>query len=294
MTAETTPEPVAPHPMIGVPGFHDDIPEDQYHADPTTLSQSGAKLLLKAPALFRHAQLNPPPHKDHFDYGHAAHEEILGVGAGIAVIPKTSKFKVDQVAHREAKEKAYAEGKTPVTAEQYEDIKRMADQLSTHETAMRLLSEGKPEVTAYSEDPTTGVMRRVRFDWLAPTILTDYKSAISVDPWVFAGKCASFGYHQQGAFYLDVARALGHPAEAFAFIAQEKTAPYLVEVYELDAASIDRGRELNDQALALFKHCTETGDWRGYTGRDFTTLTLPRWAFYNDREAPIEDTEETA
>lgn len=274
--------------LIGTPGFHDGIPEDQYHGDPLTLSQSGAKLILKAPALFRHQQLHPPVSKDHYDFGHAVHEKVLGVGAGIAVIPKTSKFKADQVAHREAKEKAHAEGKTPVTVEQYEDIKAMADVLSSHDTAMRLLSEGKPEVTAYCEDEATGVMRRARFDWLGATILSDYKSAISVEPWAFAGVIAKYGYHQQAAWYLDIARELGHPAEAFAFITQEKTAPYLVEVYDLDQQAIERGRELNARALALFKRCTETDQWPGYTGRDFTTLSLPRWAHYDDA-APIEE-----
>jgi hypothetical protein len=264
------------------PGFHDDVPETDYHADRDSLSVTGAKLLLKAPALFRHRQDNPEEHKDHFDVGHAAHELVLGIGAGIAIIPATSRAKADQEAHKAAKEAAYAEGKTPVTQEQYDAVQAMADKISEHETAMRLLSEGRPEVSAYALDEPTGVMRRCRFDWLGTGILTDLKTTRSAEPWSFAGDVAKYGYHQQAAWYLDLARDLGHPAEAFAFIVVEKEAPHLVEVYDLDAAALDRGRELNRRALERFRDCRESGIWPGYTARPFTTLSLPRWAHYDN------------
>ena len=40
-------------------GFHEAIPEAEYHADRDSLSVSGAKTLLKAPAIFRHQQDHP-------------------------------------------------------------------------------------------------------------------------------------------------------------------------------------------------------------------------------------------
>lgn len=266
------------------PGFHDDIPEAEYHADRESLSVSGAKVLLKAPALFRHQQDNPV-HRDVFDIGSAAHQLVLGVGPGIAIIPPTSRAKADQETHKAAKEKARAEGQIPVTREQYDAIERMADAIATHETAMRLLSDGRPEVSAYAMDDETGVLRRARFDWLGVGVLSDLKTAASAEPWAFAGAAAKFGYHMQAAWYLDLARDLGHPAEAFAFLVVEKEPPHLVEVYELDAAAIARGRDLNRRALERFRDCTASGIWPGYTGRPFTTLSLPRWAHYdNDTE----------
>jgi len=259
------------------PGFHDGIPEAEYHADRDSLSVSGAKTLLKAPALFRWQQ-DHPQHSDTFDIGSAAHELVLGVGPGIAIIPPTSRAKADQEAHKAAKEAARAEGKTPVTPEQYEAVQAMADKISEHETAMRLLSDGRAEVSAYAVDEATGVMRRARFDWLGTGILSDLKTTRSAEPWSFAGDVAKFRYHMQAAWYLDLARDLGHPAQAFAFIVVEKEPPHLVEVYDLDDAAICRGRELNARALERFRDCTESGIWPGYTTRPFTTLSLPRWA----------------
>jgi hypothetical protein len=152
---------------------------------------------------------------------------------------------------------------------------------------MQLLSDGQPEVSAYALDEPTGVTRRGRFDWLGRSILTDYKTAASSQPSVFAKAAASNGYHMQAAWYLDLARDLGHPAQAFAFIVQEKTPPYIVTVVELDARAVDRGRELNRRALERFRDCTASGIWPPYVADDtFTTVSLPPWAFYdNDLES---------
>jgi hypothetical protein len=91
----------------------------------------------------------------------------------------------------------------------------------------------------------------------------------------------------QAAWYLDLARDLGHPAEAFAFIVQEKEPPYLVTVVELDEPAIDRGRWLNSEALQRFRDCTEADLWPGYiTDDQIARVSLPRWAF-TDHETEV-------
>ena len=261
------------------PGFYDGVPEAEYHSCRESLSVSGAKTLLKAPALFKH-QLDNPIHRDVFDFGTAAHALVLGVGLENVYVTPLNEFRAKEA--RAEKAAAQAEGLAVVTPEDWLKVCDMADVLSTHDTAMRLLSEGRAEVSAYALDEPTGVMRRGRFDWLGPTILTDYKSTRSADPQSFAADVAKFGYHMQAAWYLDLAADLGHPAEAFAFLTQEKEAPYLVEVYDLDEPAIHRGRELNRRALERFRDCTESGLWPGYTGRAFSTLSLPKWAHYDN------------
>jgi hypothetical protein len=62
------------------PGVYDQVPEHVYHADPIpggSLSSSGARKLLapSCPALFKHDQDNPQPHKKTFDIGTAAHKD---------------------------------------------------------------------------------------------------------------------------------------------------------------------------------------------------------------------------
>ncbi len=162
---------------------------------------------------------------------------MLGIGPGIAIIPPTSRAKADQEAHKAAKEQARAEGKIPLTAEDAAKVERMAERLSEHRLAMQLLGAGEPEVSAYAVDEATGVTRRGRFDWLGPAVLTDYKTTSSADPRDLSGRYGAikkWGYDKQAAWYTDLARDLGHPASAFAFIFQMKEPPYLVTVAYVD------------------------------------------------------------
>lgn len=249
------------------PGFYHDVPEADYHADRETLSQSGAKLILKAPALFRYGQDNPE-HSDAFDYGTAAHGLVLGIGAPTEVLdfPNwTTK------AAREARDAARVEGKTPLLKADWLKVCTMADVLAEHTLAMRLLSKGEPEVSAYAPDEESGVMRRCRFDWLGTSTLTDYKTAASVNPVDLAGRYGSikkWGYDQQAAWYLDVARALGHAAKAFAFIFQMKEPPHLVTVATIDEDDLWDARQRNAQALATYAECIATGQWPGFIPDD--------------------------
>jgi len=261
-------------------GFHDDIPEADYHSDQGSLSVSGAKTLLKAPALFQWERTHSV-HKAAFDFGSAAHALVLGRGMeNIYVAPFDDwKTKAAQTEQRIAR----ADGLSPILPKDWAVVCDMADMLSSHTLAMKLLSDGRPEVSAFAEDEETGVMRRGRFDWLGPTILSDYKTTVCANPDVWRNDAARHGCHMQDAWYLDLARDLGHPAQAFAFIVQEKTPPYLVSVVELDEAAVQLGRERNRLALERFRDCTESGVWPGYiSDAEFARVSLPKWAFFEN------------
>jgi len=249
------------------PGFYPDIPESEYHADRDSLSVSGAKTLLKAPALFRWQQ-DHPVHRDVFDFGSAAHALVLGAGAPIKVVDADS---WRSKAAQELRDIARRQGETPMLTADYAKVEAMADALSSHTLAMRLLSEGQPEVSAYCKDEATGVMRRGRFDWLHPSLIVDYKSAASADPRELAGRYGTvrkWGYDSQAAWYLDLARDLGHPASAFAFIFQMKEPPYLVTVAYVDEGDLHDARAANQRALETFRDCTASGVWPGYLNDD--------------------------
>lgn len=262
-------------------GFHDDIPEQAYHADRGSLSVSGAKVLInESPADFRYQQ-DHPVHKTVFDFGSAAHALILGAGIESIYVAPFADWRTKAAQHEKAT--GQDDGLSVILPKDWDVVCDMADVLSSHTLAMQLLSDGRPEVSAYAVDPETGVLRRGRFDWLGPTILTDYKTAASSAPSAFRKAAADNGYHMQAAFYLDLARDLGHPAEAFAFIVQRKTPPYPVNVIELDEASVERGRELNRRALQMYRDCAEADVWpNAIPDTTFTTVTLPPWAFYDD------------
>lgn len=253
--------------------LHDDIDERDYHADRDSLSVSGAKILIKSPAKFRWQQDNPV-HKDAFDFGHAAHAKVLGVGAEVVAIDVDSRR---GKAWTEPAEQARAEGKVPLLRKDAETVDAMADKLSEHTLAMALLSEGRPEVSAYAIDERTGVMRRGRFDWLNEDMLVDYKTCLSSEARQFGSAAAKFGYDMQAAWYLDLARDNDLTPRGFVFIAQEKEPPYEVACIQLDPEAVNAARALNDRALEMFRDCTEAGIWPGHTPHRIVAAEVPGW-----------------
>jgi hypothetical protein len=269
--------------IITEPGVYDAIPNAEYHAHPDSLSVSGAKKLLPpyCPAIFQHERTNPV-YKAVFDFGSAAHKYVLGdLDAKVKVCEYDSwRTKAAQTEQAEAR----AAGYTPILAADYQQVQEMVAAILAHPIASRLFSpdSGKPEQSLFWQDNPTGIWRRARLDWLpnprdGRLIVADYKTCRSADPETFAKSAAEYGYHQQAQWYIDGIRACGLDNDpAFIFVAQEKTAPYLVSVIELDDTALAIGRNLNRGAINIYAECMKTGIWPGYTS-GVELVSLPAW-----------------
>lgn len=272
------------------PGLYD-LPADVYHRDPVpaelggSLSFSGAKLLLapSCPAKFAYYRENGRPGKRAYDFGHAAHKEVLGIGPEIVVV------EADEWRTKAAKDEraaAYAAGKVPLLRDEWATVRAMAQSLREHPWASKLLTDGRPEQAAFWQDAASGgVWRRCMYDWLRNPgkdrmLVTDYKTTAEggAHPTVFGQSAAKFGYHQQASYYLDGIEALSLADDAvFLFVVQEKVPPYLVSVAELDTNALRIGRERNHRALEIYAECQSSGVWPAYAN-DVALVSLPRWA----------------
>jgi len=263
------------------PGVHD-LPESTYLRDPVpggSLSASGAKLILECPAKFRHRQLAGEQHRDYFDFGKAAHAEVLGAGAPLAVIDAADWRSKDA---RDQRDEARENGNTPILAKDHAVVKAMAEQIRLHPIASELLNpdKGKPEQTLIWHDL---IWRRSRLDWLPELpesgrlIVPDYKTCADASASGFTRSAASYGYMMQAAWYLDGVRTLlGADDAAFVFIAQEKEAPYVVNVVEMTADFLAIGDWRNEVAVERYMRCMETGIWPGYSD-EVQRISAPRW-----------------
>jgi hypothetical protein len=268
---------------VNAPGLVHDLPDDAYHANPA-LSASGAKKLLppSCPAKFKWERENGQPPKAAFDLGKAAHAKVLGTGAEVVVVDADDWR--TKAAQRQ-RDDAHAAGLTPILAKDAVAVDGMAAALRRHPLAAALLDPdtGRPEVSAFWRDDRHDIDRRCRFDFLPDTdggrlLVPDYKSTQSAEREAFRRSAYNFGYHLQRVFYTDGIRALGIAEDiAFLFIAQETTAPYLVNVFELDVFFDDLGREQVDRACQVFAECTATDTWPGYS-TDVELIGPPRWA----------------
>lgn len=272
---------------ITEPGVYE-LSNDDYHADPVpggSLSSTGARRILPpgCPAQFDYDRHHPPETKPHFDVGHAAHLLVLGAGTEMVVVPYenwTTK------AARTARDEARAEGLIPVLIPQHEQVCAMAAALRAHPFAGLLFDHerGRPEASLFWVDAQTGVWCRARFDFLpdripgARMIIPDYKTAAAVDIDALSRSCATWGYHQQDAWYRAGAQALDLAADdcRFVLVCQAKDPPYLVTVIEMDHVAQRLGQQLNRQALQLYARCQEAKHWPPHA-EDVVSINLPAW-----------------
>lgn len=271
-----------------------DIPEDVYHRDPVpegSLSQSGAKKLLQegGPALFAYERENPPEPSEAMELGTAAHKLVLGVGKELHEVKFDNYNKNDA---KKDRDDARAAGKLPLLSKDMRTVEAMAAELRKHKRASQLLSQpGQKEASAFWYDEQFKIWRRCRFDLMPEPhaanlpVITDYKTTASAAPSKFSASLANFGYHQQDDWYCAAYRALfGHVISrppVFVLIAQETKAPYRVACYQMPPPALKLGRQLNERAMRIYAHCTETGEWPGYDP-DVQWLDLPYWAYKNE------------
>ena len=279
--------------MITEPGIYPEMPEDVYHDDPVpggSLSSTMAKLLVQpgGPAKLQELSRTPRAPKPEFDIGQAVHSLALGAGAELALIPHDEwRTKETKAAVQEARDA----GKVPLKPAQWDQVHAMVDALHAHDQASGLLTDGAPEVSAFAE--VDGLWLRARFDWLTHGCAVDLKTATAADPESFARDAAKFGYHVQQAHYQAVAAALGMPADSFLFIVQEKAAPYLVSVIELDADYAALGRAEHAHAMDLWRACRDAGEWPGYADHT-VTIPPPPWLRYRSEAHALDTTPEPA
>lgn len=278
MTDTTTPATVQPLP----PGVYDQLPAEDYHADPA-LSASGMKLLLDpgCPALYRHDRDNPQPPRSIFDFGHAAHRLVLGDGAKLRVLDYDDwKTKAAQQAKREARE----EGAIPLLPQDMDRARAMASAVHAHPLAGALFRGGRPEVSLFFKDAASGVSLRARLDWLdeqrkGRAIMTDYKTiGTGVDLDHVERAIYDYGYHVAGIQYSAAAQALDLAGEdaVTTLVFQHKEPPFLVRVVQLPFDALKVGRAKRRAAIEVFKQCTDSGAWPGYD--DVAYAGLPPWA----------------
>lgn len=267
----------------------DGMPDNVYHAD-SALSSSGAKALLppSCPALFKWERDHGRPEKSTFDFGHAAHHMVLGIGAPLDVVQaddwRTTKAK-------EAKAAAYAAGHVPLLEKDHRKVIAMADALREHPIASALFDPeiGKPEQSIFWHDDRHDIDRRARLDWLPDVgpgrlIIGDYKTCDAANLHAIRKSVANYSYHQQDAWYRDAAKAAELSDDpAFLFVFQEKTPPYLITVVELDAQARREGQARNDMAMEIFAECSALDVWPGYSD-DIELIDLPAWATHTTWE----------
>ena len=159
--------------------------------------------------------------------------------------------------------------KTPIDGLVWDDAHRILDTFKSHARAKRLISNGFAELTVIARDPDTGLMLKVKFDYINKhAIASDVKSTRSANPNKFRFQCRDLRYDVQESFYKYVANLAGIPVKLFAFIGVEYLEADICEVFEMKRTRQMIAHNDMKKAIATLKECLDSENWYGYTKND--------------------------
>lgn len=268
-------------------GIHD-ITANAYHEDPAppSLSASIAHLLCsRSPrhAWAAHPRLNPdfkPVERASFDVGTVAHAALLLGDDAPCYVVEASDWRTK--AAQEVRDRARAEGLTPLLVHQWEEVEAMVavvrPQLEAFDADPPLFTDGKPEQTLIWEED--GATCRARADWLRDdrTAIDDLKTTSgSAHPQDWSHRRLwDIGADIQGAFYMRGVKALTGVEPQFRFCVVECSPPYAVSVIGLAPSALELANEKVAYAIAKWRECIANNDWPAYVSRVAYAET-PAW-----------------
>jgi exodeoxyribonuclease VIII len=255
-----------------------DMPAAEYHAHPAvskSLLDRMAKSPLHAKAYLEGVAEPPTPA---MQFGTALHTAVLEpdrFASEYAVWEGDRRTKDGKAAY----EKLVASGKSIISASDNDVIFAMVASILQHPIAAGLLKGGVVEHSVFWTHKNAAECKARPDYWRQNDgIVVDLKTTEDASSVGFARSIAAYRYHVQAAHYL-----AGTQAERFIFIAIEKKAPYAVGVYELDAEALTLGNTLRERDIEQYMSCAEFDAWPGYSP-EIQTITLPKWATYNQEE----------
>jgi hypothetical protein len=276
--------------------WQESLPADIYHADPTSISSSGLRKILKSPATFR-AYLEGPrkPPTPEMEFGTIAHKRILegpeflktyvvmpDFATGLCDDngkpydkPRGSKKYKEKVAEWEKEN----EGKISVTQEQFDDLQYMVESIVEHPDAAALLSKGVTEISGFYADPDTSVNCRIRPDFINFDLMAfvDLKTTGDCTDRKFSRTIVDWRYDFQMAMYgAGIELLCEKPVEFYTFIVMERERPFECAVYTCDQTIIERGLKDYRKALKTLRECIDADHWPRWQ-KGLQNISLPYW-----------------
>lgn len=246
-----------------------------YHADPDTLSSTGARRCAVSPAAYKWALDHPTPPTEAMLLGTAAHSIILNTGA-VAVVGNDLRT-ADAKA---AKADAETAGTPWVRERDHEALLTMREHVMTHPDAGALLTGGESEVSVYTTHPT-GAALRTRPDRIRDRrTVVDLKTARDANPQSWGRVMADAGYHVQAAWYLRelVAADLVDEDAQFWFVVVASSPPHQVAVHRVGEEALAVGEWEADRGIRQWVACRESGEWPDWADDYPQEAVLPTWA----------------
>jgi exodeoxyribonuclease VIII len=250
-------------------GIHGGISNADYHGA-RGISKSGLDQIHKSPAHYRAWKQSVKKSTPEMEFGTAVHYGVLEPQLfGKRVIRQPEHIRSRNSNDWKAFRKEHA-GKVILKQHEYAAVQDIILNVRNHPVASKFFDSGLSEQTVYFEEE--GQLCKCRPDFLTTDgVVIDVKTTKDASYNAFQKSISLYRYHVQGAFYLQgvksVCRGVGWLPEKinrFVIIAVEKTPPYAVALYELDYATLEKGREAYKADLARYAQAMKEDRWPAY------------------------------
>jgi len=268
------------------PGIYSNLSAAEYHALPGASASRLRKLWQSTPAHLKADLDGEREETDAMRLGTLAHALILEPEKPLPnlVVPPAEyaagkPWNYNATVCKEWRAKQVEEGKTVVSADQYNGLMGMALAVAKHTEAGVLFSNGKAEVSCVGYDTSNAVDVRCRMDFVptAKNYLCDLKTTHDASEREFARTAYNSAFHIQAALYLALYNALsGEERSEFRFVAVEQKPPHAVNVFNCSPEFLSKGRADMSRTLALFARCLAEDHWPAY-GEEVKQLNLPKY-----------------
>lgn len=259
-----------------------DLPMREYQAQPE-LSASDIKAINENPDRWKRTRGRERQPTPAMILGSATHAMILGDDDDVVALDVENFRTVDA---RTARDAALAEGKYPLTNEQHDQARAMAEAAKRNPDVARMIRNGQSEVSFFTEDPITGQPMRGRVDWVDEPALriVDFKTTDSADPEKFARHAGNMRYHVSAAHYGDSwGRHAGTAPWEVLFVLIEREYPHTTSVCQLGPGSLELGRRALQRGISRYRKLALSDQW-ATPWPGITTIDLPRFEFYAEDE----------
>ena len=158
-------------------------------------------------------------------------------------------------------------GRIGLSISDFETIKVMQKKVFEHPDAGPLLKDAQFELTYFSVDQETGILKKCRVDAIKNKIISDLKTCADASAETFARDARKYLYRISGAYYLEiVSETLGEKLDTFNLIACEKEQPHEINVFRISEPSLRKADLEIRHALKIIQTIHEQGAkaWAGY------------------------------
>lgn len=262
--------------------FVKDMPNEAYHAY-EGISNSGLKLVARSPA--HYAYRSGFKTSRHMELGTAFHTALLEPERYAAEYMTVKGINDRRKAEYKAAAKVYGNEAT-LTDNEGASVDVMVESVASNPDARAVLSEpGYAELSAFIEDPETGVLLRCRYDWITDTgRVIDVKKTQDCRQRAFSKSLHAYRYYCQEAMYRHVFELItGEELESYQFLAIEEAPPCANVLYTLDELAKQQGHREYRDALLEYAEAEKTGHWRAY-GINSDIVSLPDWVMMDMME----------